>query len=251
MRFNQNSFISRNRSGGRRPAHAGAGPLGACPASPGCCDGRRPLARCSPCWMTKPVRRPPVRFSVQEAQRQVLRGVVLLAVPGRWPGSGWDGEAGRDAHRQLAVHRLIALTGWLADDGSASPGRLRTQSRGVMALAAGLCGCSQLAVGLRCAPRCQEPIKPTCKLTRGTALVNMIWQYGSITAYFYAATASYWVQLANTRPGFMMPCGSSAVLICRISCKATGDLYLGSDWALRLPTPCSAEMEPPCFINCS
>ncbi len=49
----------------------------------------------------------------------------------------------------------------------------------------------------------------------------------------------------STRPGFSRPCGSSACLIARIICSATGDLRCASSSRLSAPTPCSAEIEPP------
>ena len=49
----------------------------------------------------------------------------------------------------------------------------------------------------------------------------------------------------STRPGFSSPEGSSARLIERIRASATGDLRATSSSRLRLPTPCSAEIEPP------
>src|SRR6185369_10200159 len=54
-----------------------------------------------------------------------------------------------------------------------------------------------------------------------------------------------YLQRRTTRPGFIRLCGSSARLIARIISRATGDLCCSSLSTLRLPMPCSAEMEPP------
>ena len=51
-------------------------------------------------------------------------------------------------------------------------------------------------------------------------------------------------QTRSTRPGFIKLCGSKACLMARIMPSATGDLCCSSLSALRLPTPCSAEIEP-------
>lgn len=49
----------------------------------------------------------------------------------------------------------------------------------------------------------------------------------------------------STRPGLNTLWGSSACLIARIICKATGDWYFCSAATLSAPMPCSAEKEPP------
>jgi hypothetical protein len=51
----------------------------------------------------------------------------------------------------------------------------------------------------------------------------------------------------STRPGFIRFSGSSACLMARIMPSATGDLCFSSLPTFRLPTPCSAEIEPPNF----
>src|SRR6266566_7296126 len=59
------------------------------------------------------------------------------------------------------------------------------------------------------------------------------------------------LDIHNTFPGFMMPCGSSIALTCRISSIATLSLTSGSSSRLSTPMPCSAEIDPPILSTMS